>query len=68
MTQEKEKLSPKTVHQIRTRLRLTQTELAEKVGVSQPTVAMWESGVRKPSGPATKLLKQIADERISTKK
>jgi len=33
---------------------LTQTELAEKIGVSQATVGMWETGNRTPR--ASKLL------------
>jgi DNA-binding transcriptional regulator YiaG len=38
---------------------MTQTELAESVGVSQPTVALWEAGHRRPSGAAAILLKQL---------
>jgi putative transcriptional regulator len=44
---------------LRLRLGWTQTELARQLGVSQPLVAMWESGDRKPSGPAAILLRQL---------
>jgi DNA-binding transcriptional regulator YiaG len=53
---------PEHVLPLRNRLGLTQTQLAESVGVSQPTVAMWEAGHRKPSGAATILLKQLAQK------
>lgn len=44
---------------LRVRLGLTQVELAERVGVSQPLVAHWESGRRVPNGPAAIILKQL---------
>ena len=53
---------PVHVLPLRTKLGLTQTELAESVGVSQPTVAMWEAGQRKPSGSATILLNRLRDQ------
>lgn len=52
---------PEHVLPLRHKLGLTQMQLAESVGVSQPTVAMWEAGHRKPSGAATILLKQLED-------
>jgi transcriptional regulator with XRE-family HTH domain len=36
--------------EVRERARLSQAEVAEAVGVTQPTVAGWESGRRKPHG------------------
>lgn len=50
------------VSAIRQGLGFTQTELAEAVGVSQPTVALWESGDRNPSGSATILLKRLQEK------
>ena len=43
-----------TIRQLRLRERMTQLELAQKMGYSSPTiVCMWESGDRKP--PSDKL-------------
>jgi transcriptional regulator with XRE-family HTH domain len=39
-----------TVRQARERLRLTQAELAEKVGVTQVTISNWEKGKSAPEG------------------
>lgn len=50
---------PEFVLPLRAKLKITQAELAEKVGVSQPLVALWEAGHRSPSGPASILLKQL---------
>lgn len=47
---------------IRQGLGFTQAELAEAVGVSQPTVALWESKDRNPSGSATILLKRLREK------
>lgn len=38
--------------QVRQQAGLTQLEIAEAVGVAQPTVALWESGKRVPRGAA----------------
>ena len=54
--------SPDFVAGLRTTLQLTQVELAERVGVSQPTVALWEAGLRRPSGAASILLRQVEAE------
>ena len=50
------------VREIRVSLGLTQVELAKEVGVSQPLVAMWESGDRIPSGPAAIILSQLRNK------
>lgn len=50
------------VFSLREDLDLTQVELAEKLGVSQPLVAMWEKGERLPSGPAAILLRQLQEK------
>ena len=36
------------IKMFREKAELTQAKLAEMIGVSQPTVAMWEAGDRKP--------------------
>ncbi|HVL73080.1 MAG TPA: helix-turn-helix transcriptional regulator [Beijerinckiaceae bacterium] len=57
-----DKVSPEmeiafAIAEARHRARLTQAQLAEKVGTSQATVARWESGGHMPS---TKTLARIA--------
>lgn len=52
-------MSPNQIRAIRGFFNLTQQELGDQLGVSQNTVARWESGLRNPSGPATRLLKQM---------
>ena len=43
---------------LRLQAKLTQTEVAEKVGVSQPQYARWEAGKRKPT---SETLQKFAD-------
>lgn len=43
---------------LRLKAKLTQTEVAEKVGVSQPQYARWEAGKRKPT---SETLQKFAD-------
>ena len=48
------------VAEIRERMGLSQTDLAELVGVTQPAVAAWEAGRRRPTGAAGETLERIA--------
>ena len=41
---------------LRERLHVSQPVLATYLNVTKPTVAQWEQGVKKPRGPALKLL------------
>lgn len=54
---------PEFVLPLRSKLGLTQTELADRLGVSQPLVALWEKGERLPSGPAAILLRQLDEKK-----
>lgn len=47
---------------IREKLRLTQEELAHKLGVSWGTVARWEGGKSKPSKLAQKAIEDLLKE------
>jgi transcriptional regulator with XRE-family HTH domain len=49
------------VAEIRERMGLSQTDLAELVGVTQPAVAAWEAGRRRPTGDAAEILERIAN-------
>lgn len=52
-------MTPAQLKRIRAALRLTQSALAEKVGVTQNTVARWEIGARGIPEPAARLIQTI---------
>lgn len=47
-----------TIHELRCKQGMTQVTLAKQLNVSQSTIAMWESGARKPD---IVMLKRLAD-------
>lgn len=57
---------PQVLRSRREELRFTQADLATRLGVSQSTVARWESGKRQPSGTlltrVMRLLRLTLDE------
>ncbi len=50
--------------EIRTEKGLTQVQLAETLGVSKGTIAMWETGKREPNFETLNELSEIFDKRI----
>lgn len=46
---------------IRARFHLSQSEFAALIGINLHTLQQWEQGKRKPSGPAKRLLRVVAD-------
>lgn len=44
---------------------ITQDELAQRLGVEQSTVSMWEGGKRAPSGIAQRMLAQVCMDLIN---
>ncbi|MFN5727180.1 MAG: helix-turn-helix domain-containing protein [Pseudanabaena sp.] len=46
------------IDELQSRLNLTQTELAQKVGISYPSLSRWRNGPHQPSPMASALLKQ----------
>ena len=52
-------MKAETIKEIRKRLRYTQKELAEDVGVDQVTVNRWENGARRPSKLAVRQLERL---------
>lgn len=54
--------APKSIAKLRRKLKLSQAALARFINTSVTTVQKWEQGVKKPSGPALKLL-HIIDEK-----
>jgi DNA-binding transcriptional regulator YiaG len=53
-------MTPNQIRAIRSRLGLTQQELADMIAASQVTVARWETGVNEPKGAYLKALKELA--------
>lgn len=52
-------MTPEQIKQARQSMGLTQAEMAEKMGVGIDAVKQWESGRRKPRGPAIKIIKML---------
>ena len=55
---------PERLKDLRKENGMTQIELATALGVSSGTVAMWETGKRKPSFEMLEKLTQVFDKRI----
>jgi putative transcriptional regulator len=47
------------IKDLRERLKITQAELGERLGLSREAVAQWETGRNNPSGSAEKLIRQL---------
>lgn len=62
MTETMASITPEWIKQVRVDLDLTQEQFAARLGVSQGTVALWESGDRNPSGSAKILLEMLGLE------
>ena len=58
----KAKLDIKAIRKI---FDITQDELAQRLGVEQSTVSMWEAGNRVPSGIAQRMLAQVFKDLIN---
>lgn len=48
----------KKIKELRIKKKLTQLQLAEKLGLAESTISLYESGVRKPS---VKVIKKLSD-------
>jgi DNA-binding transcriptional regulator YiaG len=53
-------MSPQQIRRIRQALKLTQKQLANRIGAQRHTVARWETGVNEPKGAYLKGLKELA--------
>jgi DNA-binding transcriptional regulator YiaG len=49
------------VKALRSHMGLTQSEMADEMGVRQQTISEWETGMYKPRGSSSKLLTIIAE-------
>ncbi len=54
--------TPEQVRELRTRLGLSQAQFAQRFGLTLDTVQQYEQGRRRPSGPASTLLRVIESE------
>jgi DNA-binding transcriptional regulator YiaG len=61
-------VKPTELRSIREKLGLTQTQLAEEIGVHRVTVAKWEAGDRSIPEPVARLVQRIRDERRRKKR
>ena len=50
---------------LRTELCLTQTELAEKIGVARNTINRWEMGIRGIPEPVARLMQYVTQEKVT---
>ena len=57
--------SADTIKDIRKRTGLTQALFAKWIGVSTRTVEAWEAGRNKPSGPSSRLLSLLQQNKLS---
>ena len=57
--------APQSISRLRRKLKLSQAALARFINTSVYTVQKWEQGVKKPSGPALKLLHIIDEKGLS---
>jgi putative transcriptional regulator len=56
---------PVEIRRIRSRNRVSQSVFASVLGVGKTTVQHWEQGVKKPSGPARKLIDLVDRKGLS---
>jgi len=52
----------KHIQALRRHLKLTQNEMAEKLGTRQQTISEWETGMYQPRGASSTLLSMIAEQ------
>lgn len=57
---------PSDIKAIRNKLCLSQTEMAQQLGVTVDAYRHWEAGRRKPNGSAVRLLELLRDSAIKT--
>jgi DNA-binding transcriptional regulator YiaG len=59
---EKLKWDQKRIQALRLHLKLTQRELADRLGTRQQTVSEWEIGLYQPRGASAMLLSMVAEK------
>jgi len=56
------KWDKKSIQALRSHLRLTQREMADRMGTRQQTISEWETGMYRPRGTSATLLSIIAEQ------
>ena len=51
-----------SIQALRRHLRLTQSELSDRLGTRQQTISEWETGMYQPRGASAKLLSIVAEQ------
>lgn len=54
-----QRLTPELIRSLRHQLGLTQTEFAQRLGVSMQAVSFWERGTRTPTGLYAKAIQSL---------
>src|ERR671916_440065 len=54
-------MTPQQIRELRQGLKLTQQQLADKIGARQHTVARWETGMNEPKRAYAILLRQLSE-------
>jgi len=62
----KRTFSAEDIQRIRSSAHVSQSVFAAFLGVGKTTVSQWEQGIKKPSGPAAKLLDLVDRKGIGT--
>lgn len=55
-------LTPERIRSLRRQLGLTQTEFAQRLGVSMQAVSFWERGTRTPTGLYAQAIRSVQRE------
>ena len=61
MSEQQSGWDAESVRDLRRRLGMTQSDLAEELGVRQQTVSEWETGVYRPRGASARMLRHVAE-------
>lgn len=65
MSEQQSGWDAESVRDLRRRLGMTQSDLAEELGVRQQTVSEWETGLYRPRGASARMLRHVAEQRSS---
>ena len=64
MSDVRETWNAERVRDLRTRLGITQRQLADELGVRQQTISEWETGAYQPRGASARMLRHVAEHGV----